>query len=99
MRKVTQQIKEAFDAQKPRAVGNTMTDGQAVFLHGNKIIERRKYGVYFTLAGWNTPTTRERINGILFAGTPDGLAQKDFAPYYFKDGDTRTIEAREWYKV
>lgn len=68
MKKITQQIKEAFNAGKPLSISNTRTDGQSVWLFGNKIIQRRPDGVYATLAGWNTPTTRERVNGITGAG-------------------------------
>jgi hypothetical protein len=68
MRKITEQIKQAFYAGKPKTVGNTKTDGNAVYLHGNKIVERRSDGIYVSLAGWNTSTTRERINGITGAG-------------------------------
>ena len=65
MRKITKQIAEAFYAERELKINNTYTDGQAVWLHGNKIIERRRDGIWFTLAGWNTNTTRERLNGIL----------------------------------
>tara|TARA_A200000159_G_C6997939_1_gene204438 strand:- start:89 stop:403 length:315 start_codon:yes stop_codon:yes gene_type:complete len=65
MRKVTQDIKEAFEQRKAKTIGNTSTDGESVWLHGNKIVTRDKSGmVIATLAGWNTPTTRERVNGI-----------------------------------
>lgn len=64
MRTITEEIKNAFESKKSRTISNTRTDGQSVWLHGNKIIERRPDGVYATLAGWNTPTTRERVNGI-----------------------------------
>lgn len=69
MRKVTQQIKEAFEERKAKTVGNTHTDGESVWLHGNKIVTRDPSGVVIaTLAGWNTPTTRERVNGITGLG-------------------------------
>ncbi len=64
MRKITKEIAAAFASRRPRTVGNTSTDGTAVFLHGNRIVERREDGVWATLAGWNTPTTRERVNGV-----------------------------------
>ena len=56
MRKVTERIKKAFENGKSLKIGNTRTDGESVFLHGNEI------------AGWNTPTTRERVNGITGMG-------------------------------
>jgi len=69
MRKVTAQIKEAFERRQSKKVGNTRTDGTTVWLHGNPIIQRQPNGmVHWTLAGWNTPTTRERLNGIVDAG-------------------------------
>jgi|TARA_B100001094_G_scaffold234374_1_gene229318 hypothetical protein len=69
MRKVTEQIKHAFESRQRKAVGNTTTDGNTVWLHGNAIIKRDPDGlVRWSLAGWNTPTTRERVNGIVNAG-------------------------------
>ena len=69
MRKVTQQIKDAFERHQPLTVGNTTTDGNTVWLHGNAIDKREPDGfVRWSLAGWNTPTTRERVNGIANAG-------------------------------
>ena len=77
MRKVTERIKKAFEQGVSLKVGNTRTDGTSVFLHGNEIIKRDASGlVMATLAGWNTPTTRERINGI----TGLGIYQKNFVP-------------------
>jgi len=69
MRKVTSDIKQAFEQGTPLKVGDTRTDGTSVFLHGNEIIRRDISGLVFaTLAGWNTPTTRERVNGITGMG-------------------------------
>ena len=77
MRQVTEQIKQAFEQGKAFKKGNTRTDGKSVFLHGNEIIKRDSSGlVLVTLAGWNTPTTRERVNGI----TGIGIYQKNFVP-------------------
>ena len=59
MRKVTQQIKDAFEQGKAKKVGNTETDGKTVWLHGNAIVKRDPDGlVRWSLAGWNTTTTR-----------------------------------------
>jgi len=77
MRKVTEQIKQAFEQGTSRKVGNTETDGQTVWLHGNAIVKRDPSGLILaTLAGWNTPTTRERVNGI----TGLGIHQSNFVP-------------------
>ena len=65
MRQVTEQIAKAFLAGESKTVGNTRTDGQNVWLHGNLIARKTDFGFQLTLAGWPTPTTRERLNGIL----------------------------------
>ena len=91
MRKVTKNIRNAFYAGRKLTIGNTHTDGTAVWLHGNKIVERREDGVYATLAGWNTPTTRERVNGI----TGARFHQKDFTPHL----NGTPVSATEWIKI
>ena len=91
MKVVSKRIKSAFQACRPLSVGNTRTDGAAVYLFGNKIIERRSDGVYWTLAGWPTVTTRERVNAIAGAGVyPKGGVQMA--------GD-KPVDAYDWYKA
>lgn len=91
MRKITQTIKEAFENKQSKTVGNTFTDGQAVYLHGNKIIERRGKHIFATLSGWNTPTTRERLNGILNAG----FHQKNFEAFL----NDKPVDENSWIKI
>ena len=68
MRKVTKEIVSAFYDRAPRKIGNTMTDGKAIYLHGNKIAEWRDGGLYITNAGWFSSTTKERLNGLYNVG-------------------------------
>ena len=90
MRKVTEQIKQAFESRQRKSVGNTMTDGQTVWLHGNAIIKRDPDGlVRWSLAGWNTPTTRERVNGIVDAG----VHQVNFEPIL----NGQEINPNDWF--
>ncbi len=91
MRKVTEQIKAAFIAGKSKTVSNTRTDGQSVWLYGNKIIEKRPDGIFASLAGSNTPTTRERINGI----TGASFYQKSRLAYF----NGEEISPSDWIKV
>jgi len=66
MRKETSKIMNAFYRGKPARAARTHTDGQTVWLHNNRIAWRNDHGdICFTLAGWATTTTRERINGLL----------------------------------
>jgi len=96
MRKVTNEIANAFAQGESKAAGNTWTDGKAVFLHGNKIVERTDDGILMTLAGWNTSTTRERLNGIAqVLGLDASFTQKDFEPYLNK----LRVRGDDWYHV
>lgn len=63
-RKVTTQVVSAFIAGNKLSVANSSTDGKALFLHGNKIAEKREDGLYITNAGWSSNVTKERLNAI-----------------------------------
>jgi len=70
MRKVTENIVHALDSGEAKCSGNSSTDGATLFLHGNAIACRfrdsqGREGYDLSLSGWNTPTTRERLNGLL----------------------------------
>lgn len=68
MRKVTQTIATAFLAGKSASLNNTKTDGHHIWLHGNLIAAKNPDGsVSVTLAGWNSATTRDRLNGLIRA--------------------------------
>ncbi len=79
MRKVTSTICKAFMAGKPASLNNTKTDGQHVWLHGNLIASKNPDGsVNMTLAGWNSTTTRDRLNGLIHAmGGRGGFCQRN----------------------
>ena len=90
MRKVTQRIKQAFEQGTSLKVDNTRTDGQTVWLHGNAIVKRDPDGlVRWSLAGWNTSTTRERVNGIANAG----VHQVKFEPIH----NGQVIDSFDWF--
>jgi len=64
MRKITMDIVHAFENGYKLRKGNDYTDGEAMFLHGNKIAEKRNGALWITNAGWATVTTKERLNGL-----------------------------------
>ena len=64
MRKITKEIVAAFMNRECKRIGNSRTDGKAFYLHENPIAVHLSEGINITTAGWNTPTTRERLNGI-----------------------------------
>ena len=83
MRKVTSTIIQAFRNREKKSVGSSRTDGQALYLHGNKIAEFRDCELWVTLAGWPTITTRERLNGL-----PDVSVQQS--------KHTQFLNGQEW---
>lgn len=64
MRKITSDIVGAFLERRTRSSGNTHTDGQTLWLHGNRIAWHTPEGIMITLCGWPSVTTRERLNAI-----------------------------------
>lgn len=69
MRNVTEQTVLAFLNGRTASVSNTFTNGKELYLHGNKIAMFNDKGqLEISLCGWNTVTTRERINGVFEIG-------------------------------
>ena len=64
MNKVTKTITSAFMNGSVKKLSNTSTDGSSLFLFGNRIAERRVDGLYITNAGWQSNTTKERLNAL-----------------------------------
>jgi hypothetical protein len=96
MKKITETIANAFAQGRNKSLGNTATRDGAFYLHGNKIAEKREDGIYMSLAGWSTVTTRERLNGLASVlGLDARFTQKAFEPYL----NGKRIEACAWHKV
>ena len=69
MRNVTELTVSAFLNGRTASVSNTFTNGKELYLHGNKIAMFNSEGkLEISLCGWNTVTTRERLNGIFEIG-------------------------------
>lgn len=71
MRKITKEAVHAFLNGTDYKNANTEVTRGALFLHGNKIAEFQSLfpadgnkNINITLSGWNTNTTRERLNGL-----------------------------------
>ena len=75
MRKITAEAVDAFMNGRQYCNSNTTvrtftsnvaSDGAytEMRLHDNKIAYQNRDGLFITLAGWNSNTTRERLNGL-----------------------------------
>ena len=69
MRKIEQQMNEAIRFCRNWSSGNTTVytedDHSNVFLHGNLIAQVSRLGVKLFDGGWQTNTTKSRLNAIL----------------------------------
>ena len=61
---ITEKACNAFLNSKNFKLANTEVKNNAMYLHGNKIAWFEDDILYISLCGWNTPTTRERLNGL-----------------------------------
>lgn len=65
-----------------------------VFLHGNCIARLYRKYLTVTLAGWNTNTTRSRVNTLINEycdGHRYGIHQKNGMPYFREDTELKQI--------
>jgi hypothetical protein len=62
MRKITQKAYSAFMLNKNFKSGNTEVINNSILLHGNKILWRDENRIFWSLCGWNTVVTRERLS-------------------------------------
>ena len=104
MRKIEKEMCNAVKAQRNFCVSNTQVicsranNGGTkvkVYLHGNLIYEEYEnldgaYERYFTLAGWDTPTTRNRLRAL---GV--GVRHINKRPVY----NGQVIDKNKWYEV
>lgn len=81
MRKITKKVVGAFMRGERAISGNTSTDGYSLYLHGNRIAEKFNGRLYINSCGWDTVTTRERLNGI------DGVSVRTKAGQLYLNGE------------
>ena len=111
MRKITRLASKAFKQGKPFSRDNTLVKTYTVnddswnqlFLHGNCIAEQNIQSgeLLITLAGWPTPTTRERLNGLLQTmGYSIRLYQHKYEQYLWNyETNKKTDMPSDWLSV
>lgn len=114
MRKVTQRTMMNFAEGVKATSGNTAVTGYTnanghnvyeVHLHGNTIAHRDETGIWLNFKGYNTVTTRERLNGLIEICNFKNLylVQHKFDLYLatFKDGKRllKPLDENKWYEV
>mgnify|MGYP001593570892 CR=1 FL=1 len=98
----TRMVKALLNGGKATAKRDVVVDGKWEF-HGNMIAYYEGGALNITLCGWNTPTTRERLNTLLseLGMSRLGFSQKNYDAVIKLDGkvvlendpsDTWTVE-------
>lgn len=86
--KMLHAVKTGRNYRSKNTVVSVDTDGIRVYLHGNCIFAVVDGVRRFSLAGWNTVTTRSRLNAL---GVD--VRQKNFEPVF----NGIVINSRAWY--
>lgn len=82
---------KSFYSGRKWSMSNTMTNGGEMWLHGNKIARLVNNVLYICLCGWNTQTTRARLNAL------DGVNLKQIKGKPYLNG--KEIPTNEWIRV
>lgn len=76
-RKITEQACAAFETGRKYCQSNTKVTEDAMLLWGHKIAFRENGKLFVSLCGWNSVTTRERLNGL----TGVSVCSRNYTPY------------------
>lgn len=94
MRVLEYKMRNAVNNKKRASIGNTFVNVEGsdvfVYLHGNLIYKEVGGVKSFTLAGWNTVTTRSRLNAL-----GCDVTQRNWMPYH----NGELISSCGWYEV
>jgi len=94
MRKIEEQMNMAIRARKNWAGSNTTVraynDSIDVYLHGHCIAWLDVINDVWTLSscGWETVTTKSRLNALMHEFGLGGIFQKNYQWYHSRDGKT-----------
>jgi hypothetical protein len=102
MREITRKAVDSFFSGRNFSRDNTVVSAKgynkAIFLHGNCIFRTVENYYGFSLCGWNTNTTRERLNGIL-SKFNSYIKQKNWNLFYIHNGKEFPINENETYFI
>ena len=98
-RKIEIQMNRAIQCATDWKSGNTRVektvDSSRVYLHGNLIAEIGDDWMQIFDGGWQSKTTKSRLNALLeeFGGPDDGIFQKAYQWFLCADGVTLPFES------
>lgn len=100
MRKITRQAKDAFNFGFNFHQSNTRVENNALYLWGNKILWKNERGnICFSLCGWDTPTTCERLRAFLPLTRKKGVLYWENTPINANDSYELSHEYADGIKI
>jgi hypothetical protein len=101
MRKITQQFATALEENTNLNKGNTAVEKRGHvsygYLFGNRISARTDNYLCLTNAGWCTPTTKDRLNGLLkHFRLPYSISQCGYTWQLHEFLDNGEVITRQW---
>ena len=97
MKKITKDSVQAFESNRPFKRGNmevrVSQSSTKLLLHGNCIAEKIGQKLFISSCGWETVTTKERLNGLQGVD----IVQKNFVWYLNgKKWSGQRVEVAKW---
>jgi hypothetical protein len=101
MRKIHDEILTSFLCLQPLKRGYVETDGHTVWYRGNAIAEARlDDGLYISMAGWDTVTTRSWLNSLLtLLDYPGRISRDEGVTYFYIPAGPMEIDPDKFYCV
>lgn len=101
MSKAGKEVILAFLYMEPRTNRHDSTDGKRLMYRGNVIAEHRESGLWITMAGWPSVTTRARLNTLGSMVNPGfHVYQKDHEQYLDRRYDSEIpVDPNREYRV
>jgi hypothetical protein len=98
MSKTIEPVVKSFLEGRKRKISNTDTDGENLYLFGNRIAWKQKinedsYALWVSTCGWNSVTTRDRLNML-----PDVWVRTVKGQLYLYVGNHSERDVNKWIK-
>lgn len=103
MSKITDKSVKAFTNNAISSIDNTIVNDEGMFLFGNHIAKRVRYGVVaINFCGYPTRTTADRLNALvnkLTNGRIKVCISKGVPELRYRDGLKISIPCKEWVNI
>ncbi len=83
-------------------VNNTQTNGTELYLFGNKIAYKKDNDIIISMCGYNTITTKDRLNCLIDHVRPDfKIFSKDYTPFLVncRTNESLKLNAQDEYNL